>query len=482
MMKNLKKSPLLTTAACTFVLLALPASAQDVCAPDQNWSDCLTGLLNQGNTFKMKATAAQAERSDPVKKAAAEDQSAETVADALVGAATSSEANMEDFISSLLSSLDISGLESSSGGLKFKKNYQVTYGTLAVEGLARKSELFAELETKLEASGEKDLIDDLDDELGDFDDVNVNIVFSVDRYGGDNAIWWGRRFRGSNGKKTPNGVLATQLYDKIASAPLTRYKAAEKAFTNALGTNALTLVKDTQPATLRADLQAKAKAVADAAQADIEGLSTALKTERYFSFSKLVANQPQFILTAGYNARDELVGRDSWSASVKYELGRANVNGLRRACSELTLECYSDFLDQQKTALTKNWRVSFEGTYSQMQTYDYTSPDGMVSLKLDEAQNWNVMLSAGRTLRLTDEGLELTRFDLEAAYEDVSGDTQKQARFVSTATFTQRISDTMSVAAGVVYANRPEYLGQVDEELSARAGLKLKLVPKSGSS
>ena len=33
----------------------------------------------------------------------------------------------------------------------------------------------------------------------------------------------------------------------------------------------------------------------------------------------------------------------------------------------------------------------------------------------------------------------------------------------------------MAVSVGVVYANRPEYRGEVDEELSARAGLRFKL-------
>ncbi len=485
----MKKIQRLTVFVLVGWLASLPASAEDVCGDEERWGDCLARLFSAGNTFQHTADQVQAEMMKPENQQAAEARSENEIVNALVGTATASEVNLEDFLSSLLANLDIDGLEESNGGLRFKKNIQVTYGTVAIEAQAKPGELFPELKTKLEEAGNDSLIKDLDEELGDFDDLSLDIVFSVDRFGEDNAIWWGRKFRASNGAKTPNGELATQIYGLIASAPQDRYNAATKAFQDAVRAPTQTLasmkVKDT-PESVRADLQAKAKAAAEAALADIKGLEQRLKDDRYFMFSKLVANQPQFILTAGYDVRDELVGRDSLNAQVKYEIGQANVNGLRRYCASLTLDCYSKFLDQQASALTKNWRISFEGKYSWMDAYDFTHAAGdsgtAVTLELDEAQEWHVMLSAGRTLRLTDKGMEQTRFDLEATYEDVTGDSQKQGRFVSTATFTEKISETMAVSVGVVYANRPEYRGEVDEELSARAGLRFNLDRKDGSS
>ncbi|MEE8526068.1 MAG: hypothetical protein V3T72_19190, partial [Thermoanaerobaculia bacterium] len=139
---------------------------------------------------------------------------------------------------------------------------------------------------------------------------------------------------------------------------------------------------------------------------------------------------------------------------------------------------YQTFLADKSGALKKNWRASLEGSYTWIDDYSYTSPDGAVSLALDEAQAWDVSFSAGRSLRLDKDGMELTRFDLEASYDDVTGETEKQARFVSTANLTQKINDSMSLAIGVVYASRPEYRGEVDEELSARAGIKISLKSK----
>ena len=43
-------------------------------------------------------------------------------------------------------------------------------------------------------------------------------------------------------------------------------------------------------------------------------------------------------------------------------------------------------------------------------------------------------------------------------------------RFVATATYTFNLA-----SFSLVWANKPEYLGEVDKELSARVGLKFKL-------
>jgi hypothetical protein len=44
-----------------------------------------------------------------------------------------------------------------------------------------------------------------------------------------------------------------------------------------------------------------------------------------------------------------------------------------------------------------------------------------------------------------------------------------------TLTFSQKVVDDMVLSLGVVYANKPEFRGDVDKELSACAGLSYKL-------
>ena len=51
----------------------------------------------------------------------------------------------------------------------------------------------------------------------------------------------------------------------------------------------------------------------------------------------------------------------------------------------------------------------------------------------------------------------------------------RQDRWVSTLTLSQRVSEEASLAVSLIYANKPEFRGMVDEELSARAGLKFEV-------
>jgi len=77
-----------------------------------------------------------------------------------------------------------------------------------------------------------------------------------------------------------------------------------------------------------------------------------------------------------------------------------------------------------------------------------------------------------------DAGAGAARIDVEAKYEDVSDDPMRQSRFVATATYSQNLFDGNGLSLSIVYANRPEYRGEVDEEFSARAGLKFKIDKK----
>jgi hypothetical protein len=48
----------------------------------------------------------------------------------------------------------------------------------------------------------------------------------------------------------------------------------------------------------------------------------------------------------------------------------------------------------------------------------------------------------------------------------------RQSRLTATATLSQKMSDKSIFSIGVAWAEKPEYLGEVDEELSANLGLR----------
>ena len=65
-------------------------------------------------------------------------------------------------------------------------------------------------------------------------------------------------------------------------------------------------------------------------------------------------------------------------------------------------------------------------------------------------------------------------FELNAAREYNDSD-QMNDRTVFTLTGTRNLLPGMSLTAGLVWANKPEFRGEVDQELSARLGLNYKL-------
>ena len=102
-------------------------------------------------------------------------------------------------------------------------------------------------------------------------------------------------------------------------------------------------------------------------------------------------------------------------------------------------------------------------------------PADSFSYSLDRIQKTVIKGSVGGYMRSNAQGNQTTRVDLEGLFEDVTGDEKRNNRFIATLTFSQKMTGDMSAAFSVVYANKPEYLGEVDEELGARVGLRYKI-------
>ena len=64
--------------------------------------------------------------------------------------------------------------------------------------------------------------------------------------------------------------------------------------------------------------------------------------------------------------------------------------------------------------------------------------------------------------------------DFGLSYDDVDDDPARQDRAIGNITFTQQLAKATQFTIGLIWANKPEYRGDVDEELSARVGLNYK--------
>ncbi len=213
----------------------------------------------------------------------------------------------------------------------------------------------------------------------------------------------------------------------------------------------------------------------------------------------LVANQPQLILEGAYHERRNLTGPKEWIGKISYEIGLfGNLNDQKTwarnhssscpddGASFACLQAYLKARQGGKKKLADNGnRLAVSLEYTRSDPFHFDLPEEDFTFDLDRSQAWAGSLTYGRYLgnfklpnllgafEGTQVGLEdSARFDLEAKYDDASGDPMKQSRFTATATLSQKASDNSTYSLSFAYANKPEYLGEINHELSANLGLK----------
>jgi hypothetical protein len=223
-------------------------------------------------------------------------------------------------------------------------------------------------------------------------------------------------------------------------------------------------------------------AVAEATR--ISSVSKALGDVDFFKIADLVANQPQLVVKAMRTVRDELVGPEETTLKVSYEQGFVNMNGLRKALAackpEAVTACYTSYLTGRRAQLAKAQnRLTFSLDWTRLQDY-HPTVDG-VSLDRPGKDRRTVMATFGRNLRTDDVTGEFTsRFDLTTSWEDWSDDPLHQDRGLASLSFTQKVTNDMSLVLGAVWASKPRFRGEVDKEVSARFGLTYRFLDAKG--
>lgn len=471
---------------------------------DELWIDCFTRYttaLKQGaNGLRKAEETADAAQPKGVRLAKAQAQD-----DLTTDVASDDSTTKRDFLSMLLTSLASDNFEDSDGELRLAYNFGPdAFGGKGIAGLsfeavAKDPQVFDQLLEQIPEDLRASQKGSLEGELEDFDDLETRLHISF--LGGLGGTSWGQR---------PVTEYSTRLFESVVENLNHEIDARETEAlrevaslqtspeTPSLGSK----VSDTDPrvaAAVEAVLLAAGKAIVERHQA----LARLLKETNFYRLGDLVANQPQLYLTLSARNRDDLVGPDEKSAKLSYEFGTGNFNGLNRKCKgkpagQATLDCYSDFLTDNKDLLRKPLRLKLEAEYMEVDPYSFSVDlsGGMngegeggeggemaattASLELDKVEKLVAALTIGKALKLEDSDAKddptvLTRFDFQSKYEDVSNDPMRQDRWVSTLTLSQRVSEESSLAVSLIYANKPEFRGMVDEEFSARAGLKFEV-------
>jgi hypothetical protein len=211
-------------------------------------------------------------------------------------------------------------------------------------------------------------------------------------------------------------------------------------------------------------------------------LGEVLRDSDFAALVDLIDNQPQLFVSVQAHSPDEIVGPRSISAKLTWEKGWANLNALRASrtdCTSAVLSCLSAYLgdpdSEVRQSLERGDRIALSLEYKKVDDYSVALPDDGIAVSAPEDELLIGSFTYGRYLGNAGFGPGKPRIDVGIQYEKVDSSTIRQDRFVATATYSQKISNASILSFGLVYANKSEFRGDVDHEVSARFGLNYKV-------
>jgi len=215
----------------------------------------------------------------------------------------------------------------------------------------------------------------------------------------------------------------------------------------------------------------------------LKAFATRLNKIGFYGLLDLIDNQPQFTLSVGYESRGDEVGPDDLKITAAYEFGGRNVNTMRnyarKNCGDggtgSQATCLADYLKDGET-LAESFRVKLGAEYSKLQRYEFELADPAFSYVEKPVEHLSFSATLSRQLGGGQKGQPRPRFDAKVSYEDFSDDPSRQDRGIATVTFSYPVAQGFFVTLGAVYATRPEFRGDVDEEISTRLGFTYKLI------
>jgi hypothetical protein len=388
---------------------------------------------------------------------------------------------INDFLPVLRALVDTNGLGSEDGKLGIEWSNPLGLPTQEQNKLTLelvKSELHEPLEEALRAAALDARIGDLEDDLDEGDDVNIGFSYAraSEHYGRDPRLH----------VSTVDELLRAASARDTDDSPLTNFELRTLEIAGAagrsvdldapFGSNGMTpQERQTYIGLVEASILEHHRSM--------RAFAARLRQLGFYRFLDLVNNQPQWSVTAKYRARDDTVGADDFKVTLAYEKGWANVNEYRkhkaRGCSaQGDAECLASYLARPDVIanLEQSLRVSFKAEYSKIQRLSFALPDSTFVFAAEPAERLSVSAGIGRYVGGETQSATRARLDASIGYEDFSDDPSRQDRGLATATLTFPVADGLFLSLGAVYATKPEFRGDVDEELSARAGIVYKLL------
>jgi len=482
----------LISAAAILPLLIVgspaPSVAQEVCAARETLGECHSRLVmgrSPAQEATVAATVVSAEERNRLNKAAT----------GLDLSAADAQSAVRDFLPKLAAALIAPGVSEDASALGVRANFRAEMlgATLQLESVVHEPSISSTLLDSLAEGRRAAVRERLERGFNDFDDVTITGSGNV-----ENAVL-GRNF-------DVHQPLLDRLVRNVAeSQPVAAFNTNEldveynrvvRAITrdSILSTrlNASECAAVNQPSRLRMDcfkpgaraaVENVLRPAATMERARRRALQEQLDATGIGYLAELVNNQPQLNFTMSYRGRAGYVGPDEWTGKARWELGFVNMNRLRRFCRDtfqmdrIDAACLGAFTSQPRTRrrLAQGDRLWAAADLTRREPYGYAITGEDVTINIPDA--WQVALSGGYGRYLgtdTDDDLR-DRIDVEASYRIVRDDPLRQDRFVANASYTYRLTDQTAGVLGLSFANRAEFLGDVDHRLGAHLGLTFKL-------
>lgn len=232
----------------------------------------------------------------------------------------------------------------------------------------------------------------------------------------------------------------------------------------------------------------------DALVAEVERevrLDQAFAALRLDRLANLIHNQPQLIVDLTYRNPNEFVGQEAFAVSARAEWGTRNLNSvIRRARNE-----YSDIEESRRLLVAyrdvvgragdpepqSGWRGTATLSYRRLEELTAGLPfgDTVTDVTVPEVEEWVGKVQVSRFAdwhAMTIGGIIVTpRVDLSLEVVETDGDDNRQDRKVGTLTYDLPVADGVAIPITLVYADKAEFRGDPDHELSGRVGLSYKL-------
>jgi hypothetical protein len=489
------RKTMLVASVLSLAMGAEQLQAQASCKPEETFQDCwrrVAGGAGEGSPAEVSAAL------DETAHEAAEHVAAKSTGITSLGEGLTS--SIGDFLPMFAGALGLTQTTTEDGGTAFEANPLIPLGAnpqrIKLQALLRKPSLYQPVIDALPGASGSATRDTLTDELADFDDVRVSAVWNLENATFGRSFDEVRPYYNAYFAGIVQQALRTSETQRQLKKSLERLKdllnaettlgdparAADPACADVEVQFELAPVDCFRPE-MRDSLQAAVSRAALLVAARAQELHGALAEQGFYQFVDLVNNQPQLNVELAVDLRRDLVGPNQWALKLRYEGGFTNVNGLRSYCrgrglSDSAPECLRSYLNApgRRPSIKRGDRFSLSLDFARRADYALVLPSSGVALSLPGTWDLSGTAGFGRYVAVNDRGEEVGRIDLASSYVYHHDDPERQNRFVFTGTYTQRLNASLSVAAGVSYASRPEFLDDVDKKVSANFGLKYKFL------